>query len=65
MSPIVDRVESRKPGVELWVDDHQEYEPGVVHGHLPHARVPMDPHRGDFLVVGDDDSSPVLAEVLD
>ena len=65
MSSIMDNVASREPTVELWVDDHQEYEPGVVHGHLPHARVPMDPHRGDFLVVGDDDSSPVLAEVLD
>lgn len=53
------------PAVELWVDDHQEYEPGVVHGHLRHARIPMDPRRGDFLVVGDDDAPPVLAEVLD
>jgi hypothetical protein len=25
----------------------------------------MNPQRGDFLVVGDDDSPPVLAEVLD
>ncbi len=25
----------------------------------------MDPQPGDFLVVGDDDSPPVLAEVLD
>jgi hypothetical protein len=58
-------VAHREPTVELWIDDHQEYEPGVVHGHLRHARVPMDPQPGDFLVVGDDDSPPVLAQVLD
>lgn len=54
-----------EPGVELWVDDHQEYEPGVVHGHLRHARIPLDPRAGDFLVVGDDDAPAVLAEVLE
>ena len=53
-----------EPTVELWVDDHQEYEPGVVHGHLRHARVAMDPRAGDYLVVGDDEAPPVLAEVL-
>lgn len=50
--------------IELWVDDHQEYEPGVVHGHLRHARLPIDPHPGDHLVVGDDEIEPALAEVL-
>lgn len=50
--------------VELWVDDHQEYEPGVIHAHLRHARVPLDPHPGDYLIVGDDEIEPVLAEVL-
>lgn len=50
--------------VELWVDDHQEYEPGVIHAHLRHARIPLDPHPGDFLVVGDDEIEPALAEVL-
>jgi len=50
--------------VELWVDDHAEYEPGVVHAHLRHARLPLDPHPGDWLVVGDDDAPRVLAEVL-
>jgi hypothetical protein len=52
------------PRVELWVDDHQEYEPGVVHADLRHARVALDPRAGDYLVVGDDDAPPVLAEVL-
>jgi hypothetical protein len=50
--------------IELWVDDHQEYEPGVVHAHLRHARLPIDPHPGDHLVVGDDEIEPALAEVL-
>lgn len=50
--------------VELWVDDHQEYEPGIVTGHLRHARLPLDPHPGDYLVVGDDEVPPALAEVL-
>ena len=49
--------------VELWVDDHQEYEPGIVTGHLRHARLPLDPHPGDYLVVGDDEVAPALAEV--
>jgi hypothetical protein len=53
-----------EPPVELWVDDHQEYEPGVVHAHLRHARVAIDPRVGDFLVVGDDEAPAVLAEVL-
>ena len=39
-------VDTAEPMVELWVDDHQEYEPGVVTGHLRHARLPLDPHRG-------------------
>lgn len=52
------------PIVELWVDDHQEYEPGVIHAHLRHARVPIDPRTGDYLVVGDDEIEPTLAEVL-
>lgn len=50
--------------VELWVDDHQEYEPGVIHAHLRHARVPLDPRPGDYVVVGDDEIKPALAEVL-
>lgn len=54
-----------EPTVELWVDDHQEYEPGVVTAHLRHARVPLDPRPGDYLVVGDDEATPALALVLD
>jgi hypothetical protein len=50
--------------VELWVDDHQECEPGVVTAHPRHARVPLDPHPGDYLVVGDDEVPPALAKVL-
>jgi hypothetical protein len=53
-----------RPVIELWVDDHQEYEPGVVHAHLRHARVPIDPRPGDYLVVGDDEIEPALAGVL-
>ena len=52
------------PKIELWVDDHQEYEPGVTHAHLRHARLPIDPQPGDYLVVGDDDIEPALAEVM-
>jgi hypothetical protein len=48
----------------LWVDDHAAYEPGVVHAHLRHARRPIDPRVGDWLVVGDDEAPAVLAEVL-
>lgn len=50
--------------MELSVDDHAEYESGVVYGHLRHARVAIDPRPGDWLVVGDDGAPPVLAEVL-
>lgn len=50
--------------IELWVDDHQEYEPGVVHGHLRHAQVAIDPRPGDYLIVGDGEVPPRLAEVL-
>lgn len=57
-------VDRSEPGVEPCVDDHQEYEPGVVHGYFRHARIPMNPQCGDFLVTVDD-APPVLAEVLD
>lgn len=43
------------------MDDHQEYEPGIVTGNLRHARLPLDPHPGDYLVVGDDEVPPALA----
>lgn len=46
------------------MDDHQEYEPGIVMAHLRHARIPLDPLPGDYLVVGDDETPPALAEVL-
>jgi len=49
---------------ELWVDDHQEYEPGLVTGHIRHARVPLDPRPGDYVVVGDYEVPPVLAKVV-
>ena len=57
-------VSTTEPPVELWVDDHQVYEPGVVHAHLRHARFPIDPQPGDYLVVGDLEDPPLLAEVL-
>lgn len=60
----MENVEAAEPTVELWVDDHQEYEPGIVTGHLRHARLPLDPHPGDYLVVGDDEVPPVLAVVV-
>lgn len=53
-----------QPAVELFVDDHQEYEPGIVTGYLRHARIPLDPHPGDYLVVGDDEVPPALALVV-
>jgi hypothetical protein len=52
------------PSVELWVDDHAEYEPGIVTGHLRHARIAIDPRPGDYLVVGDDEIAPALALVV-
>ncbi len=55
---------SQEPAVELWVDDHQEYEPGVVTAHLRHARIPLDPRPGDYLVVGDDEVEPAVALVV-
>jgi hypothetical protein len=64
MTTTIEGMSAAEPPVEVWVDDHQEYEPGVVHGHMRHARVPIDPRAGDYLVVGDDDAPPVLAEVL-
>ena len=53
-----------QPTVELWVDDHQEYEPGIVTGNLRHARIPLDPRPGDYLVVGDYEVPPALALVV-
>ena len=60
----MDDVGEAQPTVELWVDDHQEYEPGIVTGNLRHARLPLDPHPGDYLVVGDDEVPPSLALVV-
>ncbi len=64
MSTYSGGVTAPEPPIELWVDDHQVYEPGVVHAHLRYARFPIDPQPGDYLVVGDDDDPPLLAEVL-
>lgn len=55
---------SAGPTVELWVDDHQDYESGVVTAHRRHARIPLDPRLGDYVVVGDDEVPPALALVL-
>lgn len=35
----------QEPTVELWVDDHNEYEPGIVTGHLvtPACHSTLDP----------------------
>ncbi len=60
----MDGVGEAQSTVELWVDDHQEYEPGIVIGNLRHARLPLDPHPGDYLVVGDDEVPPALALVV-
>jgi len=57
-------VNEGQPIVELWVDDHLEYEPGIVTGHLRHARIPLDPHAGDYVVVGDDEVPPALAQIV-
>ena len=57
-------VKAGEPTVEIWVDDHQEYEPGIVTGHLRHARLPLDPHPGDHLVIGDDEVPPAPALVV-
>ena len=57
-------MDGAEPAVELWVDDHQEYEPRIVTGHLRYARIPIDPHPADYLVVGDDEAAPALALVV-
>jgi hypothetical protein len=64
MTITLENMSAAEPPTEVWVDEHQEYEPGVVHGHVRHARVPIDPRIGDYLVVGDDNAPPVLAQVL-
>lgn len=38
--------------------------PLEVSGHLRHARIPLDPRPGHYLVVGDDEIEPAVAEVL-
>jgi len=58
--PIMGRVKSGEAPVEPWVDDHQECEPGSVHGHLGHARVAWTPSLGNYVVVGDDEAPPIL-----
>jgi hypothetical protein len=58
------RMTGAVPTVELWVDDHQEYEPGIVTAHLRNARIPLDPRPGDNLVVGDDELPPASALIV-
>lgn len=36
----------------------------MIHAHLRHGRLPLDPRPGDYVVVGDDEIEPALAEVL-
>jgi hypothetical protein len=49
----------------MWVDFTRVYEGGLTYGHLEDASPGVDVRTGSYLIVGDDDADPGVAEVVD
>ena len=49
----------------LWVDFHRVDADGLTHAHVDDLSVgEVEPHPGDYLVVGDEDADPAVAQVV-
>jgi hypothetical protein len=46
---------------DLWVDYHRTDEDGLTHTNVRNAGIEL--HKGDFVVVGNEEADPAIAEV--
>lgn len=51
-------------GTDLWVDFHRIDADGLTHAHLRDASPGVEVTEGGYLVVGDDDAEPAVAQVV-
>ncbi len=51
-------------GWDLWVDYHRRDERGLVPTHAADAEAGVDPAAGMFVVVGNEEADPSVAEVV-
>ena len=49
---------------DLWVDFHRVDADGLTHAHVDDLTAGVEPHTGDYLVVGDEDADPAVAQVV-
>lgn len=49
---------------DLWVDFHRVDADGLTHAHVDDLTAAVEPHTGDYLVVGDEDADPAVAQVV-
>lgn len=55
------------PGSLAWdlrVDFHRVDAEGLTHTHADDLSAGIEPHAGDYLVVGDEDADPAVAQVV-
>ena len=50
---------------DLWVDFHRVDSEGLTHASVEDAEAGVEVRTGRFLVVGDEDAEPAVAEVVD
>ena len=49
---------------QLWVDFHRVDRDGLTHAHVDDLAEGVTPSPGAYLIVGDDDADPAVAEVV-
>lgn len=49
---------------DLWVDFHRVDADGLTHAHADDLSAGVDPQTGDYIVVGDEDADPAVAQVV-
>ena len=57
--------ERTRPPWDLWVDFHRVDAEGLTHANLRDATAGERIERGAFIIVGDDDADPGVAEVVE
>ena len=49
---------------DLWVDFHRVDADGLTHTHVDDLTAGVESRTGDYLVVGDEDADPAVAQVV-
>lgn len=49
---------------DLWVDFHRVDADGLTHAHTADLSAGVEPQTGDYIVVGDEDADPAVAQVV-